>query len=134
MDIKVRHWHHKDDSVWSQVGFGENTLYAVGILADSTLWNPDKYPEKKVREAVLAAQERDKQKRSTAAKKGAQERSTRQERQTAAFAKRNVAGERIFGPRAHCAICSKAIDDPQSVERGIGSDCWQNILRYMQAA
>ena len=38
-----------------------------------------------------------------------------------------------FGPSSHCAICGKGLDDNQSIERGIGSECWQYVLERITA-
>lgn len=122
----------KGDSVYTSIGFGRHALYSVGIFRDGSLWNPNGYPEDKVREAVLAANERRRVERSKAAQEGAKVRAARQQRQTAALVRRYLAGEHIFGPLIHCAICGKAIDDRQSIERGVGSDCWQKLLQAAQ--
>ena len=34
-----------------------------------------------------------------------------------------------FTPGTNCEICGKGLDDPQSLARGIGSDCWQRVMR-----
>jgi hypothetical protein len=42
-------------------------------------------------------------------------------------AKRIVQGGR-YGPRRNCTICGRGLDDAQSIARGIGSECWQEVL------
>ena len=102
-------------------------LYEVGILADGALYNPRGYPEDVVRAAVLAADQRRHERRSHAAQKAAGTRRGRQHNKVYAIA-RHIVGGRKIGPRSHCAVCGRGLDDPQSVARGIGSECWQDVL------
>jgi hypothetical protein len=106
--------------------------YEVGILADGALRNPNGYPAELVRQAVLDADERWRQKRSNAAKKAAVTRKKRQERMVYQTAERIVGGHKL-GPRLRCVICSKRLADRESIDRGIGSDCWQGVLGLLQA-
>ena len=78
--------------------------------------------------AVLAADERRHKRRSEAATKAAVTRQRRQKKRVYAIAQAIVAGANI-GPRHRCAVCNKHLDDPQSITRGIGSECWQDALR-----
>jgi hypothetical protein len=113
--------------VWN----GVEKLHDVGILADGTLHNPRGYPDDLVRQCVLAADERCRQARSEAAKKAAVTRARRRERKVYIAAEKIVQGH-VYGPRAHCVICGKGVSDPPSIERGIGSDCWQDVLKQLE--
>jgi hypothetical protein len=105
-----------------------NLLRDVGILADGTLYNPNGYPEDVVRSAVLAAIERKKKRRSDGAKKAAATRAIRMERRVYEVA-RNLGLNCKYGPRGRCYICDKELGDQQSIERGIGSDCWDRVMK-----
>jgi len=118
------------DSRWKWIRHGEMRLHDVGVLADGTLHNPNGYPDEIVRAAVKNAQERRHLKMSAAAKKAAETRRKRQERKIHEMADRLLDGAELE-MREHCAICNKALDDPESIARGIGSDCWQATLRAM---
>jgi len=107
------------------------TLYDIGILPDGTLHNPHSYPEDIVRAAVQAADARRHERRSCAAKKAAGTRARRQKRQILAIARRIVANAKI-GPRNNCVICGRGLGDPESIERGIGSECWQSVLEQIE--
>jgi len=107
------------------------TLYDVGILKDGTLYNPRGYPEDIVRAAVQRADAQEHETRSKAAKKAAITRARRQERQILAIARRIVANAKI-GPRDNCVICGRGLGDPESIERGIGSECWQSVLEQIE--
>ena len=107
------------------------TLRDVGILKDGTLHNPRGYPENIVRAAVKRADAQEHEARSNAAKKAAITRARRQERQILAIARRIVANAKI-GPRDNCVICSKGLSDQESIERGIGSECWQHVLDQIE--
>jgi hypothetical protein len=99
----------------------------VGLRADGTLHNPNGYPADDVRRAIAAADERRGLKRSGAAKKAAATRRLRQERKVYDAAHRFVAGHHL-GPCDICRICGRSLADEDSIKRGIGSDCWQDVL------
>jgi hypothetical protein len=107
-------------------------LYGVGIYDDGTLRNPNGYPEDVVRQSVLAADQHRRERRSNAAKKAAVTRRERQEKCVYEVAKRILAGSSI-GARRHCYICGRHLDDPESINRGIGSECWQGVLAIIEA-
>jgi hypothetical protein len=108
-------------------------LFDVGILDDGTLHNPNGYPEDVVRTVVLAADARRHERRSRGAKEAAKTRQQRQQRRTWQIAKR-LAEKQQTGPRQHCYICGRHLDDPQSIARGIGSECWQGVLARVAVA
>jgi hypothetical protein len=83
-------------------------LYEVGILPDGTLRNPRGYPDEIVRAAVLATDERRRERRSRGAKKAAETRSHRRENLVYAVAARLQSGGRPIGPRHHSIICGRA--------------------------
>jgi Family of unknown function (DUF6011) len=116
------------DTKYKWVRHGSQILHQVGILADGTLYNPRGYPDDLVREAVLAANESSRVSRSKAAKKAASTRAARLERLVYKVVQKLKLGHK-FGPCTHCVICGKGLDDPVSIERGIGSDCWQRVLQ-----
>jgi hypothetical protein len=124
-DIRYRCVYRSDEKTTER-------LYDVGILADGTLHNPNGYPDDLVRTAVLAAEARRHERRSNAAKKAAETRRRRRQKQIWQVAKRILAGHGI-GERHHCAICGRGLDDPTSIERGIGSECWQDVLNSIEA-
>jgi hypothetical protein len=118
-------------SRYKWVHHGDARLYEVGIEADGTIYNPRGYPPDLVREAVLAADVRQHERGSRGAKKAAQTRSTRQRKKVYAIAARIAAGH-SFGPRTTCVCCGRPLGDADSVARGIGSECWQEILRAIE--
>jgi Family of unknown function (DUF6011) len=104
-------------------------LFDVGINADGTLYNPASYPGDLVRTAVLAADTRRHEHRSRASKKAAE---TRREARVHITARR-IAANQNTGPRHHCYVCGRGLADPQSIARGIGSECWQSVLDAITA-
>jgi hypothetical protein len=108
-------------------------LYGIGILADGSLRNPHGYPDDVVRAAVLAADARCRARRSGSAKKAAETRRQRQLKRTATVAQKILAGHGI-GARQNCAICGRGLGDPVSIARGVGSECWQDVLNLVSAA
>jgi Family of unknown function (DUF6011) len=112
--------------VWRDAEKSER-LFAVGILLDGSLYNPNSYPEDIVRAAVLAANACRHERRSAAAQKAAETRRERQKAKVHHIARR-VAANQNCGPRHRCYVCGRKLDDPQSIARGIGSECWQDVL------
>jgi hypothetical protein len=106
-------------------------FFDVGILPDGTLHNPRGYPEDEVRAAVLAADARCHERRSRAARKAAETRRHRRDAQVYAAVKRLASGG-AFIPWTNCEVCGRGLDDPESIARGIGSDCWQDVLRLLE--
>jgi hypothetical protein len=104
---------------------------SVGINPDGTLHNPNGYPEDKVRAAITFACDRRHQRRSEAARKAAETRARRRERKVTEIVTLLRSGGRLT-PAANCRICRRPVDDPESVARGIGSDCWQDILAAIE--
>jgi hypothetical protein len=113
------------------VWHGSERLSSVGILPDGSLWNPNNYPEDIVRAAIAVAKARQHERRSRAAQKAAVTRRARQERKVLQAARRLLAGLEI-GESTHCEICGRGLDDPQSVKRGVGSECWQELLSMVE--
>lgn len=117
---------------WRYVHDGYRYLYDVGIKADGTLHNPRGYPEDHLRTVIQGVQERLHARRSAAAKKAAKTRADRKEKRVYAVVQR-LKNDGTFIPAPHCEICGKALDDTESRARGIGSDCWQQILQRLEA-
>jgi hypothetical protein len=117
--------------LWKWVCHEGQRLCQVGILPDGTLRNPNGYPEDIVRAAVQKADAEQREARSNAAKKAAMTRARRQERKIYATAQRIIANEKT-GPRNNCVICGKGLSDAESIERGIGSECWQDVLKQIE--
>ena len=99
----------------------------VGFEADGTLHNPNGYPTEAVRAAVEATLAHWHMRRSAAAKKAALTRARRREKLVYSAA-RTIAARQETGPRDHCYVCGRGLNDPDSVKRGIGSECWQDVL------
>ena len=91
------------------------------------------YPDDLVRAAVTAADERKRQRRQASARKAAATRKRRNERLVHETAQR-VARDEACGPRTACVVCGRRLDDPRSVQRGIGPECWQRILDAVERA
>jgi hypothetical protein len=106
----------------------EQRLYNVGVLADGTLHNPNGYPPDIVRNAVEAANARRHLRRCEAAKRAGKTRALRREKRVEEAVRRLLAGLGIPHEGIHCWICGKALSDPDSMWRGIGSECWQEVL------
>jgi Family of unknown function (DUF6011) len=112
---------------WRFVTHEEQRLYKVGVRQDGSLDNPNGYPEDLVRAAIQSAEARWREYRSQAATKAAATRRRRTEQKVYSVSQAIIDGH-VYGPRQHCVICRKGLDDPDSIERGIGSDCWQRVL------
>lgn len=111
---------------------GGDLYWDVGVEKDGSLYNPHGYPDDLVRAAVCEAEERRHARASRAAKKAAETRRRRRERLVYEVVQRLKDGGALT-PGTHCEICGRGLDDPESIARGIGSDCWQVILASLDA-
>lgn len=118
-------------SRWKFVNHDGTRFYDIAVNPDGSLHNPNGYPEDAVRAAIAFAEEHRHQRRSKAATKAAETRRKRQELQVYKVAQKINLGHR-YGPASHCVICKKGLGDQQSIERGIGSDCWQKVLGHLE--
>lgn len=112
---------------WKWINHEGTYLKDIGVNADGTLHNPNGYPDDQVRAAIAGAVERRHKRASAAAVKAAETRRHRREKLVYKTAARIASGER-FGPRTGCYVCGRGLGDPQSIQRGIGSECWQDVL------
>ena len=108
-------------------------LFKIGILADGTLHNPNGYPDDVVRAAVLAADARKHDRRSRASKKAAATNSERRTLKVRIIARRLVVGQ-ATGPASRCYVCRRKLTDQLSKSRGVGSECWQDVLSQIEKA
>ena len=93
-----------------------------------------RHAEEEVRAAVESTNARRHARRSAAAKKAAETRRKRRERRVYVIAKKLTDSDGApLGPRGKCAICDRPLGDQQSIERGIGSECWQDVLAAVAA-
>jgi Family of unknown function (DUF6011) len=104
----------------------------VGINCDGTLINPCAYPADSVRAAVEKADAYWRERRSASARKAAVTRRARVAKRIYA-----VAGDLTFqgkpvGPRNRCFVCGRKLTDLQSIARGIGSECWEDVLTEIE--
>jgi Family of unknown function (DUF6011) len=117
---------------WKWVRHGTEILRNVGVLADGSLHNPNGYPDDAVRAACQEAEDRWHERRRRAAAKAVETRRLRQEKRISAVRLALRAGK-IFGPRSKCVCCARRLSDPESIARGIGSECWQHFLTDVTA-
>jgi hypothetical protein len=99
-------------------------LYNVGIFHDGELYNPNKYSEDVVRDAIARRQEKIK----------ANAKATRERRRQKLIyqAGKHILAGGNYGPRHSCYICHKAMFDAPSVTRGIGPECWDHVLSTIE--
>jgi len=118
--------------IWREITYDGQTLHHIGIKVDGTLWNPNGYPEDMVRTAIAGAEARQHERRSKSAQKAA---ATRRERRVLKI-DRLVYEYRTKGafiPAHTCRVCGRGLSDKESIDRGIGSECWQDVLRAITA-
>jgi hypothetical protein len=120
-------------SRWRWIYNEGDRLTDIGINPDGSLHNPNGYAEATVRAAIAAAEDRRHQRRQVSAAKGAATRRRRHEKRVYDVAQRIIAGG-SYGPSEACVICGRGLDDPESIRRGIGSDCWQLVLGLLEGA
>mgnify|MGYP006435296309 CR=1 FL=1 len=118
-------------STYNWIRHNGEKLRDVGVRDDGTLYNPNGYDEQTVREAVKNADERRAQKRRDAAQKAAETRRRRREKNVKSVA-RTILTHHGIERRNTCAICSRNLSDEASIARGVGSECWQDVLKAVE--
>jgi hypothetical protein len=112
----------------------ENEKYKdVWIEEDGSLHNPNQYPDEElVRVAVLRA---DAQQVAQKTKQIERAVATRRKRQEARIhqAAKLILSEIGISKQNNCFCCHKGLGDSASIERGIGSECWQHVLVAMES-
>lgn len=92
----------------------------------------DYTPDQTVR-AVYRALKQDRKARQVAAKKAAVTRARRRELKVHRVVER-YRETGVLTPSHKCQICGRALDDRESIERGIGSEWWQGVLSIITAS
>ena len=106
-------------------------LYDVGIRVDGTLHNPNGYPEDVVRRSLEEMLARYHAACSAAAKKAVVTRAIRRKNKINVIAK-SIASKSGVKPGTHCYVYGKGLTDAESIARGIGPECWQDVLREVE--
>jgi Family of unknown function (DUF6011) len=116
---------------WRYVRHNGESFERVGIERDGSLWNPNGYPEERVRPIVEYFVNQKLVQRVAAIKRGVETRKRRRLTRIAEAAHklRTQAG---IGDRLCCYCCNKAFTDPVSIKRGIGPECWEHVVRRME--
>lgn len=66
------------------------------------------------------------ERRSQSAKRGA--RTGARRRQLLVYKAAEALKNNALTPRQRCRICGRGLEDPASIARGIGSECWEQVL------
>lgn len=88
------------------------------------------YDTDAVLDRIVEVLARKRKRRSEAAKRGAATRSARKERRVYEIAKA-VLRESV-SPAARCSLCGRGLTDEQSRRRGVGPECWGDVLRAVE--
>jgi hypothetical protein len=109
---------------WRRVG----DFYWVGVRYDGALRNPNGYPEATVRLAIEQALARKRKDREDSVRRGVEKRRQRRDDQIWQAVKAWRRGALVA---AHaCRCCGRPLTDPPSIARGIGSECWPQVLGW----
>jgi hypothetical protein len=122
---------------WKWIRHGDRRLINVVFRADGTATADDGSTHEPVLEevalAALVTANRDlNAERSAAARKAAETRKKRHDRRVYAIVEALRHGQQLT-PSGKCRCCGKGLTDDESRRRGIGSECWQGVLRALEA-
>jgi hypothetical protein len=132
-DGQLRFWDGKSHywrNIWDHSD-GYASYHNVGVNRDGSLHNPNGYPEDRLRASIDRVFQHRRQRRSDGAKKAAATRARRKEQLLYRVVQRLKDGG-TFTAADNCEICGRMLDDPQSLARGIGSECWQRVLTALE--
>lgn len=82
-------------------------------------------------QAAAGALRRDAAARRRIAEKAAVTRKRRRELKISSTAEAIRVGK-VLGPRSSCVICGRGLADQHSIDRGIGSECWEGVLQIIE--
>ena len=88
------------------------------------------YDADAVLDRIVEVLARKRKRRSEAAKRGAATRSARRERRVYEIAKAVLS--RSVSPASRCYLCGRGLTDEQSRRRGVGPECWGDVLRAVE--
>ena len=88
------------------------------------------FPESEVREAAFKILQRKKNLRQEAAKRAVETRAIRRKQDVYRAAK--LYSQNNLTPSRRCLCCKRVITDLTSFQRGVGSECWQEVLRVFE--
>ncbi len=97
-----------------------------GVITEAR--DVDHTPSDIIARAVYDALARRHARRSAAATRAAATRAQRRERRVYQVAKAIYEDDRDDVVTSHCRICGRGLADPESLSRGVGSECWQDVL------
>jgi hypothetical protein len=107
--------------------FGK-TFSDVGISRDGSLTNPRAYGETAVRDAIEWAMVEQCERHRESIQEGVETRQWRRQSALWQTVKAWRAGK--LTPGKVCQCCHKDLTDPPSITRGIGPECWEDILDH----
>jgi hypothetical protein len=117
---------------WSRIEMGCGYVRHVTFNADSTVvYDGD---ELTALQALVTANRRCKKRRSDGARKAAATRARRKELRLAEIASYWQETGRLPGPLPACSLCGRKLTEPESIKRGIGPECWEGVLKHLQAS
>jgi len=122
----------KPKQSWDWIGYTDKVIREVTFSADGSVCSSSDSDEITTLRALVTANRRVKQRRSKAAKKAAATRTRRRELKLARVVQRWEDTGLLPGPRYSCALCGRGVTDPESIKRGIGPECWQDVLKLTQ--
>ena len=116
---------------------------ANGIMKSPALWiesgvvvrieaDGDHTPDEIVRAIYTALTGRRERRRESAARAAVTRAKRRQLKVERVVQRYRETG--VLTPSKKCRICGRALDDYESIQRGIGSECWQGVLSIITAA
>jgi hypothetical protein len=109
--------------VHSEIGI----LYEIGRYKEGTIRNPRGYPEDVGIRASTRLSNKNTRGAARPLRKAPFTRKRRQAKLIHDIAKGITEG-RKYGPRNNCVLCGRGLTDQESIQRGIGSECWQGVL------
>jgi hypothetical protein len=113
-------------------GMKSPALWVENGVVVRTEADGDHTPEEIVR-TIYDALKRERERRRESAAKAAVTRAKRRQLKIDLVVQR-YRETGVLTPSKKCQICGRALDDHESIQRGIGSECWQGVLSIITAA
>lgn len=114
---------------WRWIRYQGVCLQNLMLQADGTA-SADGVDEATALQAIIDANSRRNQRRSIAAKRAATTRAKRRQVRLYGVVKQHMSDGK-FPSALHCRICGRGLSDAESKARGIGSECWAEVLNLI---
>lgn len=129
MKKDVSRWRYVFDTTGSSIKDCELQIEDGQIVSATASTD---HTESEIVNGIYRALRKRRKKRKEAAVKAAVTRQRCRELKAKKIARQMAFGGET-GPAKNCLVCGRPVSDQESIDRGVGSECWQGVLGFAAA-